>query len=58
MSGDEDVVHGFRDEHRAALEWLNAVTDENTRFFGVEIRLVRVGEFGAGAVVPGGGAAQ
>ncbi|MER5626433.1 DUF4268 domain-containing protein [Streptosporangium sp. NPDC002544] len=32
----------FRDEHRAALEWLNARTDENTRFFGVEIRLVRV----------------
>ncbi|MFI0417946.1 DUF4268 domain-containing protein [Spongiactinospora sp. 9N601] len=28
----------------AALEWLNAVTDENTRFFGIEIRLVRVGD--------------
>ncbi|MGW5154434.1 DUF4268 domain-containing protein [Nonomuraea wenchangensis] len=34
----------FRDEHRAALEWLNTRTDENTRFFGVEIRLVRVGD--------------
>lgn len=32
----------FRDEHRAALDWLNERTDENTRFFGVEIAAVRI----------------
>lgn len=32
----------FRDEHRAALDWLNEVTDENTRFFGVEVSAVRI----------------
>ena len=32
----------FREEHRAALDWLNNRTDENTRFFGVEISAVRI----------------
>ena len=32
----------FRDEHRAALDWLNDRTDEGTRFFGVEIAAVRI----------------
>jgi hypothetical protein len=32
----------FRDEHRAALDWLNEHTDEETRFFGVEISAVRI----------------
>jgi len=32
----------FRDEHRAALDWLNEHTDEDTRFFGVEISAVRI----------------
>jgi hypothetical protein len=34
----------FRAEHRAALEWLNARTDERTRFFAVEISAVRIGD--------------
>lgn len=34
----------FRDEHRAALDWLNERTDENTRFFGVEIAAVQIDE--------------
>lgn len=34
----------FRDEHRAALDWLNEHTDEDTRFFGVEISAVRIDE--------------
>ncbi len=38
------VTTGFREEHRAALEWLNHRTDEDTRFFGVEIRVVRIGD--------------
>jgi hypothetical protein len=33
----------FRDEHRAALAWLNERTTEDTRFFGVEISVVRIG---------------
>jgi len=32
----------FREEHRAALDWLNEHTDEETRFFGVEIAAVRI----------------
>ncbi|MBM7508518.1 hypothetical protein JOE61_002332 [Nocardioides salarius] len=34
----------FREEHRAALDWLNEHTDEETRFFGVEISAVRIDE--------------
>lgn len=32
----------FRDEHRAALDWLNEHTDEGTRFFGVEVSAVQI----------------
>jgi hypothetical protein len=32
----------FRDEHRAALDWLNEHTDEDVRFFGVQISAVRI----------------
>jgi len=32
----------FREEHRAALDWLNEHTGEDTRFFGVEISAVRI----------------
>ncbi|WP_310962433.1 DUF4268 domain-containing protein [Nocardioides terrisoli] len=38
------VTTGFRPEHRAALDWLNDRTDENTRFFGVEIHVVKIGD--------------
>ena len=38
------VAGSFRDEHREALEWLNSVTNENVRFFGVAIRVVRIGD--------------
>ena len=33
----------FTDEHRAAIDWLNRVTDENRNFFGIEIELWRIG---------------
>lgn len=33
----------FRDEHRAALEWLNNRTDASTRFFAVQLDAVRIG---------------
>ena len=34
----------FTEEHRAALDWLNEVTDDRVRFFGVEIELWRIGD--------------
>lgn len=33
----------FTDEHRAALDWLNKVTDDNILFFGLEVELWRIG---------------
>lgn len=38
------IATGFRLEHRAALDWLNEHTDTDTRFFGVEIDVVRIGD--------------
>ena len=38
------VAKAFRDEHRAALEWLNEQTNEDTRFFGVAVRALRIGD--------------
>ena len=37
------IATRFREEHRAALDWLNNRTDESTRFFGVELGVVRIG---------------
>jgi len=34
----------FRDEHRGALDWLNEITDDRFRFFGLEIELWRIGD--------------
>ncbi len=38
------IAPAFRAEHRAALEWLNARTDSRTRFFAVQLEVVRIGE--------------
>lgn len=38
------IATSFREEHRAAIDWLNERTDEDTRFFGVEIDVVRIGD--------------
>ena len=37
------VAATFTDEHRAALDWLNEITDERFRFFGLEVELWRIG---------------
>jgi hypothetical protein len=37
------IAASFRPEHRAAIDWLNARTDENPRFFAVELGVVRIG---------------
>ena len=34
----------IRDEHRAALDWLNAFTVEGVHFFGVELQVWRIGD--------------
>jgi len=34
----------FTDEHRAALDWLNDITDEDFRFFGLEVELWKIGD--------------
>lgn len=38
------IADRFTDEHRAALDWLNEITDEDFRFFGLEIEAWRIGE--------------
>jgi len=38
------VAERFQDEHVAAIDWLNRVTDEKTNFFGIEIKLFRIGD--------------
>jgi len=37
------VAAKFTEEHRAALDWLNEITDERFAFFGIEIELWRIG---------------
>jgi hypothetical protein len=34
----------FTDEHRAALDWLNEITEEGVNFFGIEIELWKIGD--------------
>lgn len=38
------IASKFTEEHRAALDWLNRITDETFRFFGIEIELSRIGD--------------
>src|ERR1051326_1306671 len=33
----------FTDEHRSTLDWLNRITDDRFRFFGLEVELWRIG---------------
>ncbi|MCL4271180.1 MAG: DUF4268 domain-containing protein [Anaerolineales bacterium] len=37
------IAAEFTDEHRAALDWLNEITEEGINFFGVEIELWKIG---------------
>ena len=37
------VAERFTDQHRTALDWLNEITAERVRFFGLEIELWRIG---------------
>lgn len=37
------IAKKFTNEHRAALDWLNEITDERFHFFGLEIELWKIG---------------
>lgn len=41
------IAARFTEEHRSTLDWLNRITDETFRFFGVEVELWRIGESAA-----------
>ncbi len=38
------IANPFIEEHRAALDWLNAITDQRFNFFGLEVELWRIGD--------------
>ncbi len=38
------VAQQFTEEHRSALDWLNRITEEQFRFFGLEVELWRIGD--------------
>lgn len=38
------IAKQFSDEHQAALDWLNEITDDRFRFFGLKIELWRIEE--------------
>jgi len=38
------IAERFTDEHRAALDWLNEITDESFNFFALEVELWRIGD--------------
>ena len=37
------IAANFTEEHRSTLDWLNRITDESFRFFGLEVELWRIG---------------
>jgi hypothetical protein len=41
------IATRFREEHRAAIDWLNANTNERFDFFGVEIEVLKIGSSSA-----------
>jgi hypothetical protein len=38
------IAARFTEERRSALDWLNKITDERFRFFGLEVELWRIGD--------------
>ena len=41
------LAASFSEQHRATLDWLNRITNESFRFFGVEVELFRIGDLPA-----------
>lgn len=38
------IADQFTDEHRAALDWLNEITNDRFNFFGLEVELWKIGD--------------
>ncbi|MCY4058666.1 MAG: DUF4268 domain-containing protein, partial [Gammaproteobacteria bacterium] len=38
------IAARFNDEHRSTLDWLNKITEESFRFFGLEVELWQIGD--------------
>ncbi len=38
------IARSLTEEHRAALDWLNEITDDKFRFFGLEIEVWKIGD--------------
>ena len=38
------IASSFREEHRAAIDWLNSATNDDFDFYGVEISAIRIGD--------------
>lgn len=38
------IAGRFTEEHRSTLDWLNKITDDSFRFFGLEVELWRIGD--------------
>ena len=38
------IAEEFSEEHRAALDWQNEITEERFQFFGVEIEIWKIGD--------------
>lgn len=38
------IARSFREQHRAAIDYLNRITDEDHLFFGVQVELLKIGE--------------
>ena len=38
------IAARFTEEHRSTLDWLNRITDDTFRFFGLEVELWRIGD--------------
>ena len=36
------IAERFTEEHRAAIDWLNRITDKDFNFFGIEIVLIKI----------------
>lgn len=38
------IAKTFSDEHRAAMDWLNSITDDKISFIGIEIEVYKIGD--------------
>lgn len=44
------IAQRFTEEHRAAIDWLNHITDKEFNFYGIEIKLIKIGDSSAAPI--------